>query len=76
MAESKPGHGHHDAMGCCDLTCAPDCSVTCPAAMAPSLAGITNLVELVGKPITGRPAEALVSVEMALTDPPPRTTFS
>ena len=76
MAESKPMHGQHDAMGCCDLTCAPECSAVCPAAMAPSPAGVTTPAELVGEPLTGRPAEALVSAELTRADPPPRTTVS
>ena len=76
MAESMPMHGDHDAMGCCDLTCAPECSAVCPAAMAPSLTGVANPAELVGEPHTGQQAEALVSAELAGADPPPRTTFS
>ena len=76
MAEAKQVHGHYDAMGCCDLACAQECSVVCPAAMAPSPAGATTPAELVDKPLTAGPTEALVSAELARVDPPPRTTFS
>jgi hypothetical protein len=76
MAEAKQVHGHYDAMGCCDLACAQECSAVCPAAMMPSPSGVTTSSELVDKPLAAGPAEALVSAELTRVDRPPRTTFS
>lgn len=76
MTEVKPMHGHHDAMGCCDLTCAPECSAVCPVAIAPSFAGVTTPAGLLVEPLTGGPAEALDSTELTRADHPPRTTSS
>lgn len=76
MVEAQQVHGHYDAMGCCDLACAQECSAVCPAAMTPSSSGVTTSAELVDKPLTAGPAEALVSAELTRVDRPPRATFS
>ena len=75
MTESQPMPVNHEDMGCCEMTCAPDCAVVCPAAVEPSLGGDLTPAN-VGEKLLARPADALRSAFLTGADPPPRTTFS
>lgn len=75
MAASGHMQGAHEDMGCCKVTCAPDCATVCPNAVMPMpepAAATTGRSDTA----IGRIAGRLPSADIASVDPPPRTTFS
>lgn len=76
MAGSHQMQGDHQDMDCCAATCAPECATMCPGAVMPFPERAAASADQAREQLVMRPADRLPSVDLAGTDPPPRTTFS
>lgn len=76
MAASQAMAGGHDEMGCCELSCAPECAAVCPSAVEPTIIGTRAPADLPGQQLLACPPDALLAINPGSADPPPRTTLS
>ena len=74
MAESGHMQVGHEDMGCCTVTCAPDCATVCPGAVMPFPERAATPADRSALLADGF-AQALPSADPTGADPPPRTTF-
>lgn len=65
----------HAKMDCCAPACAAECAIACPVGLVPQL-GSAPKQRVHAVALSNGRVQALLSIDLADADPPPRTTFS
>ncbi len=76
MAGSSKAMHHGNDRDCCKPACAPNCALSCPNMVAPSISRALTPVELIGPQHAIRLSAPLHSFDLSGADPPPRTTIN